>query len=133
MKKFNRDYRYHHMGIPADKIQPNERYSEAFKMYTSTADGDFRIQFHRFDANSPLHPMIKELPHVAIQVDDLLSEIKGREILLGPYEPIKGYKVAIINDRGAPVELIETLLTPEELWGKAETQDDLNTDGLEMG
>ncbi|MFV0420518.1 MAG: hypothetical protein ACK5KT_17565 [Dysgonomonas sp.] len=132
MTKFNREYRYHHMEIPTDRIQPDERYSEAFKMYTSTANGDFRIQFHRFEADSPLHPMIKELPHVAIQVDDLLSEIEGREILLGPYEPIKGYKVAIINDGGAPVELIETTLTPEELWGKAEKQNDLNTEGLEI-
>lgn len=130
MINFNREYRYHHMGIPTDEVQPHEHYSEAFKMYTSTTDGDFRIQFHRFEADSPLHPMIKELPHVAIQVDDLLAEIEGREILLGPYEPIKGYKVAIINDEGAPVELIETSLTPKELWGKAEEQDDLNTDGL---
>lgn len=29
-----------------------------------------------------------------------------------------------------PIELVETNLTDEELWGKAKEQNDLNTDGL---
>ena len=40
-------------------------------MYTSDVDGDFRIQYHRFTEDSPLHPLIKTVPHVAIQVDNL--------------------------------------------------------------
>jgi len=39
--------------------------------------------------------------------------------MLGPYEPIEGYRVAIIDDAGIPVELIETTLTDEEIWGRA--------------
>ncbi|ANI90204.1 hypothetical protein A9P82_13450 [Arachidicoccus ginsenosidimutans] len=124
------EYRYHHLGIPTDIIRPHERYSDNFKMYTSDNNGDFRVQFHRFEKDSPLHPIIKNNPHIALQVDNLEEAIKGREILLGPYEPIEGYKVAIINDGGLPVELIETDLSIEELWGKAKLQEDLNTDGL---
>ena len=129
-RKIAEEYRYHHLGIPTDVVKPNERYSENFKMYTTDNDGDFRIQFHRFDKDSPLHPIIKNNPHVALQVDNLEMAIKGREILLGPYEPIERYKVAIINDAGLPVELIETDLTIEELWGKAKEYSDLNVDGL---
>lgn len=128
--KFNREYRYHHMGIPSTEIRPGEKYSAAFGMYTSDVEGDFRIQYHRFDKDSPLHPLIKTVPHVAIQVDDLNEAIRGYEILLGPYEPIPGYRVAMINEGGVPVELVETKLTPAELWGKAKRQKDLNTDGL---
>jgi hypothetical protein len=123
-------YRFHHTGIPTDRIRPNERYSANFKMYTSDHEGDFRIQFHRFEKDSPLHPIIKNNPHIAFQVDNLEDSIKGKEILLAPYEPIKRYKVAIINDKGIPVELIETDLSPEELWNTAKEQKDLNTDGL---
>ncbi len=126
------EYRYHHLGIPTDVVKPNERYSENFKMYTSDNDGDFRIQFHRFEKDSPLHPIIKSNPHVALQVDNLEAVIKGREILLGPFEPIERYKVAIINDGGMPIEFIETDLTIEELWGKAKTNSDLNVDGLKQ-
>lgn len=124
------EYRYHHLGIPTDLVKPNERYSESFKMYTSDNEGDFRLQFHRFERDCPLHPIIKNNPHVALQVDNLEIAIKGREILLGPFEPIERYKVAIINDGEMPIEFIETDLTIEELWGKAKTNSDLNVDGL---
>jgi hypothetical protein len=124
------EYRYHHLGIPTDIVRPDERYSENFKMYTSDNEGEFRIQFHRFEKNSPLHPIIKNNPHVALQVDNLEGAISGREILLGPYEPIEGYKVAIINDNGLPIEFIETDLTIEEIWNSAKQQKGLNVDEL---
>lgn len=126
LTKFDSEYRYHHMGIPTTEVRSNERYSEAFKMYTSDIDGDFRVQYHRFEEDSPLHALIKTVPHVAIQVSNLLESIKNYEILLGPYEPIPGYKVAIINDNGVPIELIETHLKLSDLWNKAKDQKDLN-------
>ncbi len=130
LNKFNQEYRYHHMGIPITEVRPNEKFSEAFGMYTSDVDGDFRIQYHRFTEDSPLHPLIKTVPHVAIQVDNLDEAVTGYEILLGPYEPIPNYRVAIINDGGVPVELVETSLTLAELWGKAKEQKDLDTSKL---
>jgi hypothetical protein len=123
-------YRFHHLGIPSEVQRPNEKYSKKFKMFTSDNDGKFRIQFHRFQENSPLHPLIKSLPHVALQVNDLAGAIKGCEVILGPYEPVKGYKVAFINDNGVPVELVETGLSEEELWELSRKQVDLNTEGL---
>ena len=130
MNKLDKEYLYHHMGIPTTEVRPNEKFSEAFGMYTSDVEGDFRIQYHRFTKDSPLHPLIKTVPHVGIQVDNLNEVIIDYEILLGPYEPIPNYRVAIINDGGVPVELIETNLTPAELWGKAKEQKDLDTSGL---
>lgn len=130
MNKFDKEHRYHHMGIPTTEVRPNEKFSEAFGMYTSDVDGNFRIQYHRFTDDSPLHPLIKTVPHVGIQVDNLEEAVEGYEILLGIYEPIPGYRVAIINDGGVPVELIETNLTPSELWGKAKEQKDLDVSKL---
>ena len=99
-------------------------------MYTSDHEGEFRIQFHRFEPDSPLHPMIKTKPHVALQVANLKEAVKGKTLLLGPYEPIPRYKVAIINDSGMPVELIETDLTMDELWTRSNQQIDLQVNGL---
>ena len=130
MSKFNKKYSYHHMGIPTAEVRPYEKFSEAFGMYTSDVDGDFRIQYHRFTEDSPLHPLIKTVPHVGIQVDNLEEAVEGYELLLGIYEPIPGYRVAMINDGGVPVELIETSLTPSELWSKAKEQKDLDKSGL---
>ncbi|HTE28415.1 VOC family protein [Flavitalea sp.] len=112
----NLKFRFHHLGIPTNTIMPGERYNSALKMYTTDNPGSFRIQYHRFDPGCPLHPLIQTMPHVALEVDDLNTAIEGKKLLLGPYEPITGYKVAIIDDAGVPVELVETILSDEFLW-----------------
>ena len=110
-------YEYHHMGIPTDIPRAGEKYSSTFKMYTSGGENsEFRIQYHRFAEDSPLHPLLKTMPHVAFKVSDLLMAIKGKEVILGPYEPFPGFKVAAIIESGAPIELIETTLSEEDIW-----------------
>lgn len=109
------------MGIPTMEVRPGEIFSVAAGMYTSDNPGNFRIQWHRFTAESPLHPLIRTVPHPAFKVPDLQAAIVGEVVILGPYEPIDGYFVAIIDDAGAPVELIQTDLTDSEIWGRART------------
>lgn len=112
-------YEFHHTGIPTNEVRDDEIFSASAGMYTSDNDGNFRIQWHRFTPDSPLHPLIKSLPHVAFKVDSLEAAIAGEEVILGPYEPIDDYFVAVINDSGVPVELIQTTLPDEEIWGRA--------------
>ncbi|MGQ3889264.1 VOC family protein [Legionella sp. CNM-1927-20] len=110
-------YAFHHIGVPTTNIQPDERYSSTFKMYTSGGKtNEFRIQYHRFEEDSPLHSLIKSKPHIAFKVDDLKKAISNKEVILGPYEPFPGFKVAVINECGIPIELIETTLSEEEIW-----------------
>lgn len=73
----------------------------------------------RYEPDSPLHPLMKSLPHVAFKVNDLEAAIEEEEVILGPYEPIDDYRVAVINDNGVPVELIQTSLSDEVLWSRA--------------
>ena len=40
------------------------------------------------------------------------------QLLLGPYEPFSGFMVAIIEDEVVPIELIETALSDEEVFGE---------------
>jgi len=119
-RKAHLNYRYHHMGIPVTEERPGEHYSSTFKMYTSGGEdpGGFRVQFHRFDPGSSLHPLIQSKPHVAFQLDDLEAAIEGEVLLLDPYEPFEGFKVAIIEDDGVPIELVETDLSNEEVFGE---------------
>lgn len=117
--KPNVKYEFHHTGIPTTEVREGEIFSAAAGMYTSDNDGNFRIQWHRFTPDSPLHPLLKTLPHVAFKVSDLNAAIDGEQVILGPYEPIDDYFVAVINDGGVPVELIQTSLSDEQLWGRA--------------
>jgi hypothetical protein len=65
------------------------------------------IEWMRFDADSPLPEIVKSIPHVAFEVDDLEAELEGKQILIPPNCPSEGVKVAMIVDNGAPVELLE--------------------------
>ena len=112
------NYVYHHIGIPTNQPQPNEKYSSTFKMYTTPGNNDFRIQWHRFEKDCPLHPLLQKVPHVAFKVESIDEAIKGKKVLLEPYYPFKGFRVTIIEVEGAPIELIETNLSEEEIWSE---------------
>lgn len=115
-------YLLHHIGIPTDKTLPNERYAAKFGMYTvDDLSGPIPIQWHRFDADSPLAPLLQHRPHIAYKVDNLLAAIEGHVIILGPYEPIDDYHVAVIDNAGVPIELIQTSLPDAEIWDRAQS------------
>jgi hypothetical protein len=101
-------WRYHHLGIPTDTPQQGEYYLEQFKMYVSGFEGSpYGIQWMRFAPDSPVHPLIQSIPHVAFEVDNLEAALEGKEILTAPNSPSEGVRVAMIIDNGAPVELLE--------------------------
>lgn len=113
-------YEFHHLGIPSQEIRKDERFSARFGMHTSDSQcGLARVQWHRFDPESPLDPLIRSVPHLAFKVSNLDAAIAGARLLLAPYEPIQGFRVAMIEDGGLPIELIETQLPEEEIWGRA--------------
>jgi hypothetical protein len=80
------------------------------------------VQWHRFEADSTMDHLIRTVPHAAFKVSDLMKAIQGHRVLLGPYEPIEGFRVAIVEDGGIPVEFIETTLSDDEIWKRARTQ-----------
>ena len=58
---------------------------------------------------------------MAYKVNDLSAAIEGHIVLLGPYEPIDGYRVAVIDNAGMPIEFVETTLTDDEIWDRAKS------------
>jgi hypothetical protein len=100
-------WRYHHIGIPTNTPRPNEKHLEAFALHVSGfSTSAFGIEWMRYSADSPLHPAIKALPHVAFEVDDLDAALEGQEVIYPPGSPSEGVRAAMILVDGAPVELI---------------------------
>lgn len=100
-------WRYHHIGIPTGTPRPNEKHLEAFGLHVSGfSSSAFGIEWMRYSADSPLHPAIKTLPHVAFEVDDLDAALEGQEVIHPPGSPSDGVRAAMILVDGAPVELI---------------------------
>lgn len=102
--------RYHHIGIPTSTPRENEQYIETFKMYVSGYEtSPYGVEWMRFEPDSPLPELVKTVPHVAFEVDDLESELEGRAVLIEPNSPAPGIVVAFVVDDGAPVEFIQFL------------------------
>ena len=100
-------WRYHHLGIPTDIPRPDEKYIAQFKMYVSGFNrSPYGIEWMRFEPDSPLHEIIRTLPHVAFEVDDLEAALQGQVVISQPGSPSDGVRAAMIVHNGAPVELI---------------------------
>jgi hypothetical protein len=101
-------WRYHHLGIPTKLPRPGERYIPHLKMYVSGFDNSpYGIEWMRFDEDCPVSDIIKTIPHIAFEVDNLESALEGLEIISKPGSPSKGVRTAMIIHNGAPIELIE--------------------------
>jgi len=100
--------RYHHLGIPTSERRPDERYLPEFGVHVSGYDtSPFRIEWMRFEEDSPLPGLVQTVPHVAFEVEDLEAALEGREVIIEPNSPSPGVIVAFIVDDGAPVELLQ--------------------------
>ena len=101
-------WRFHHIGIPTDKHRPEEQYLENLKMYVSGFQtSPYGIEWMRFEQDSPISELIKTVPHVAFEVDDLDAVLKGKQLIGDVSSPSEGVRVAMIVENGAPIELLE--------------------------
>jgi len=103
-------WKYHHLGIPTDKIMPDEKYLPQFRFYVSGfSKSPFGIEWMRFEKDSPINSLIQTVPHIAFEVEDLDYELatRGLKVITEPNPPAEGIRVAMIEHNGAPVELIE--------------------------
>ncbi len=101
-------WRYHHVGIPTATPRAGERYIAHLKMYVSGFEGSpYGVEWIRFEADAAFPELVKTVPHVAFEVADLAAALAGKEILIPPNCPSGGVTVAMIEDNGAPIELLE--------------------------
>ena len=100
--------RYHHLGIPTDTSRDGEVYLPEYKVHVKPFDTNaYGIEWMRFEPDCPLPDLVKTVPHIAFEVDDLQRELAGREILIAPNRPSEGVTVAFIVEDGAPVEFLQ--------------------------
>ena len=100
--------KYHHIGIPTQEPQPGETYLERYKtFFTDPKSNPFGIQWVRFEPDCPFPKIVKTVPDVAFEVDDLAQALAGYEILIEPNSPSDGVLVAFVLCEGAPVEFLQ--------------------------
>ena len=100
--------RYHHIGIPTTDRREGERLIKNCATFVSGYETSaYGIEWMRFEPEARVPDLVRTVPHVAFEVDDLSSEIAGKEILIAPNSPSPGVTVAFIVENGAPVEFLQ--------------------------
>jgi hypothetical protein len=103
-----RGWRYHHLGIPTAVPRPDELHLAHLKVYVSGFDtSPYGIEWMRFEPDCLVSDVIRNVPHIAFEVDNLDEALAGQTLLAEVSSPSEGVRVAMILDNGAPVELLE--------------------------
>ncbi|MCC6314142.1 MAG: hypothetical protein IT337_09000 [Thermomicrobiales bacterium] len=109
--------RFHHVGLRALEPQPDENEVTASKCWvTSPLTHPNRIEFLRYEADSPIDPEFMDAPHIAYEVDELEPQLAGRDVYLQPFEvgepPFA--RVAFTREDGLFVEYMQ--FVPGRRW-----------------
>jgi hypothetical protein len=65
----------------------------------------------RYEPECTLPEIVKTIPHVAFEVDNLIEAIRGKKVIIEPNSPSEGVLVAFIEENGAPIEFIQVKQT----------------------
>lgn len=101
---------FDHIGIITEEKKPGEVFVEATRVWvTNLQDHPFRVEWLRFEPDSPVTGPLREMPHIAFRVasEAAIREAgKGMKVLLEPFDA--GFAVAGFyqTDDGAVVEFI---------------------------
>jgi hypothetical protein len=106
---YNREkLKYHHIGIPTNKPIPGEVYLKDYRVFHYGYDkSEFGIEWMRYEKDCKLPEIVKTIPHIAFEVDDIYEAIKGKNVIIEPNSPSVGNIVAFIEENGAPIEFIQ--------------------------
>jgi hypothetical protein len=100
--------RFHHVGVITDQPQPGEIYVAETKVYvTNPVDHPYRVEFLRFEPDSPVVGPVRERPHMAFEVEDLETALAGERVLLGPFRAMDGLRVAFVLRDEAVFEFMQ--------------------------
>lgn len=104
----SKKYRYNHMGIPTTQPIKNEKYLSNLDLYVSGyGENECNIEWMRYGKNCKVPEIVKQLPHVAFEVDDIHEAMKGHTVLIEPNSPSEGWLVAFVLINDAPVEFMQ--------------------------
>ena len=100
--------KYNHVGIPTTANFDGEIPLPHLKVTVSDHQNNpFGIQWQRYWDDAPYPELVKTVPHVAFEVDDLEEAIRDQKVIVAPNSPSTGVLVAMIEVNGAPVELMQ--------------------------
>ncbi len=101
-------FQFEHIGIVTNEKKPGEVFLEATRVWrTNYLEHPFRVEWLRFEPDSPVAGPVREMPHVAFRVDDLSTAARGMKVLLEPFDVGPRIVGFYQTDDGGVVELVQ--------------------------
>ncbi len=99
---------FDHVGVPTDEKHAEEMWVQETRVWVTDPLRDpRRIEWLRFEPDTPITGPVRDMPHMAFRVDNLEREMEGAEILLGPFHPTDTVRVVFVMKDGAVLEFME--------------------------
>jgi hypothetical protein len=99
---------FEHIGIVTTEKKSGETFVPATRVWrTDYLKHPFRVEWLRFEPDSPVPAPVREMPHVAFRVDDIQSGARGLKVLLEPFDVGPRIVGFYQTDDGAVVELVQ--------------------------
>lgn len=101
--------KFDHIGITTHTKQPGEVYVPETKVWVTDAEEhEFRIEWLRYEEDSTVPAIIKEMPHIGYEVDSIAELGANLKCILGPFKVDEEKTVAFFElSDGAVIELME--------------------------
>lgn len=100
---------FSHVGLITARPQPGEVFIPATRVWiTNFVAHPYRIEWLRFEPDSPVTGPVRTQPHVAWQVHSIAEAGRSLRTLIDVFEPLPGVRVAFFESSdGAVIELME--------------------------
>lgn len=100
--------KFNHWGIPTAETKPGMTYLDGIKTaITDFAASPHAVEWLKFDADSPMPTLIRTMPHIACEVEDMAAAMAGEKVLVEPFPVGDNLTCAFIEGDGFAVELME--------------------------
>ena len=99
---------FDHIGVITDEKKEDEIWVDATRVWvTDYKKHPYKVEWLRYEPDSPVKGPVREMPHVAYRVENLKEASKGMKILLEPFDV--GFAVVGFyeSEDGAVVEFME--------------------------
>jgi hypothetical protein len=85
------------------------------KIYATDHESNpFGIQWMKYERGCRVPELVRKVAHVAFEVEDLEEALRGKRVIIEPNSPSPGVVVALIEEAGAPIELLQFKKRPRE-------------------
>lgn len=99
---------FDHIGLITNEKKPGERFVAATKVWvTDIASHPYRVEWLRFESDTPVKGPVREKTHVAFRVASIAEAAKGLKVLIPPFDAGIATVAFFETNDGSVVEFME--------------------------